>query len=50
MVKNILSLEVLKHQLQREALWVLNNLCKCLEEGSQISTINNPVISCYIYL
>lgn len=36
--------------LQRKAVGVLNDLCKCLEEGSQICTIDNAVVCCHIHL
>uniref|UniRef100_A0A2C9VQY8 Uncharacterized protein n=1 Tax=Manihot esculenta TaxID=3983 RepID=A0A2C9VQY8_MANES len=39
-----------KRHLQCQAFWVLNNLCKGLKEGSQVSTIDNSVVSCYIHL
>ena len=38
------------HHLQCQAFRVLYNLWKGLKKGSQVSSINNPVISCYIYL
>lgn len=38
------------HRLQCQAFRVLNNLCKGLKKCSQVSTVNNPVISCYVHL
>jgi hypothetical protein len=40
----------MKLPLQCEAFRILNNLCKCLQECCQISTIDNPVISSNIHL